>query len=98
MHQVRAEESKSSIEEINKSITEDDKKEVAEPNQGNGFFIQIAICMLMIIATLFLKYIEPNTRVEEQIKKELTQTVEIEDIKQFIYEIEEMSDKYWRIK
>lgn len=52
----------------------------------------------MIIAVLFLKYMEPNTMFEEQIKKELTQTVEIEDVKQFIYELEEMSDKYWRIK
>ena len=102
MHQVREEKSKMSIEEVNKNITEDNKKEATESNsitiRGNGFFIQTSICIIMIIAVLFLKYMEPNTMFEEQIKKELTQTVEIEDVKQFIYELEEMSDKYWRIK
>lgn len=102
MHQVREEKSKMSIEEVNKNITEDNKKGATESNsittRGNGFFIQTSICIIMIIAVLFLKYMEPNTMFEEQIKKELTQTVEIEDVKQFIYELEEMSDKYWRIK
>ncbi len=102
MHQVREEKSKMSIEEVNKNITEDNKKEATESNsittRGNGFFIQTSICIIMIIAVLFLKYMEPNTMFEEQIKKELTQAVEIEDVKQFIYELEEMSDKYWRIK
>lgn len=102
MHQVKKEKSKLDSNEIQDNVTENISKEEVMADVTNSgasiFFIRMAICSIMIFCILFIKYIQPNTIFKEQIKKELTQTVTIEEVKQFICELEEMSDKYWRIK
>ena len=73
-------------------------KETREKANRNLFFVQVAICSIIIVGALYLKYIAPNHIFKENIKEELMQTVALEDVKQFVYELAEMSDKYWRIK
>lgn len=89
MHQVKPENAKINPQEEIPELT---------TSGGNVFFIQIVICSIIILGILFVKYIEPNTISKEKIKQELTQTITMEEVKQFICELEEMSDKYWRIK
>lgn len=89
MQQVKQEDEKMNAQEVLDSETK---------VGGSILFIQITICSIMILGILFIKYIEPNAFFEERIKQELTQTITMEEVKQFICELEEMSDKYWRIK
>ena len=87
------------IQEENQNILKNVKlKEKKDRDSKNVFFVQIGICSIMIIGTLYLKYIEPNHISIENIKVALMQTVTIEGVEQFVRELTEMSDQYWRIK
>ncbi len=87
------------IQEENQNISKKVKlKDKKHRDSKNVFFVQIGICSIMLIGTLYLKYIEPNHISNENIKVALMQTVTIEDVEQLVSKLTEMSDQYWRIK
>ena len=87
------------IQEENQNISKKIRlKNKKDKDSKKVFFVQIGICSIMIIGTLYLKYIEPNHISNENIKVVLMQTVTLEDVEQLVSELTEMSDQYWRIK
>ncbi len=86
-------------QEENQNLSKNAKlKDIRDKGSKNVFFVQIGICSIMIIGTLYLKYIEPNHISNENIKVALMQTVTLEDVEQLVSELTEISDQYWRIK
>lgn len=101
MEQTKIENDETNLRDKQQNTTPDPiQEELSNEATGGGslVFIQVVICSMMIIGILFIKYIQPNTIFKEKIKQELTQTMTVEEVKQLICELEEMSDKYWRIK